>query len=252
MRAERNISMIERMKNNKFWRGLVKYVQTLKGMTFREKVAHTWFSYKMELCVVAMGMFVVATVISCVITANTNLLLAGDVMNVEMTDLGMDYVSDQYFASLGVPSFMNKVQVVKTAYSKDEVDDYKYNYNVSNQTCALVAARRLDFQIINLPAMEMFFSEGIYLDLREFMTEEELAQWEGKIVYLEKAETQERVPVALDISEIAFIRDTVIGDASTFFVVINTTPRLKETRAFFDYLMAWEYQGIEPTYEPFW
>ena len=150
--------MIERMKNNKFWRGLVKYVQTLKGMTFREKVAHTWFSYKMELCVVAMGMFVVATVISCVITANTNLLLAGDVMNVEMTDLGMDYVSDQYFASLGVPSFMNKVQVVKTAYSTDEVDDYQYNYNVSNQTCALVAARRLDFQIINLPAMEMFFS----------------------------------------------------------------------------------------------
>ena len=61
--------MSERMKNNKFWRGLVKYVQTLKGMTFREKVAHTWFSYKMELCVVAMGMFVVATVISCVITA---------------------------------------------------------------------------------------------------------------------------------------------------------------------------------------
>lgn len=244
--------MFERMKNNRFWRGWVKYLQTLKGMTFREKVSHTWFSYRLELCVIAMVLFVVATVISCVISANTKLLLAGDVMNVEMTDLGMDYISDQYFETLGVPSFMNKVQVVQTYYSTDEVEDYQYNYNVSNQTLALVAARRLDFQIINLPAMEMFFSEGIYLDLREFMTEDELAEWEGKIVYLEKADTLELVPVALDISQTAFIRDTVVGDASIFFAVINTTPRLKETRAFFDYLMAWEYQGIEPTYDSFW
>ena len=104
------------------------------------------------------------------------------VMNVEMNDMGMSYISDEYFETLGVRKFLNKVQVVKTAYSTDEVDDYQYNYNVSNQTCALVAARRLDFQIINLPALEMFFSEGIYLDLREFMTEVQILLFFLKLI----------------------------------------------------------------------
>lgn len=241
--------MFEEKKNNGFISGWKKYFASMKGMTFREKLQHTWFGYKLELGTIAVGVFILVTVISSVINANTKLLLAGDVMNVEMTDQGMSYISNEYFEKLGVPSFLNKVQVVKSYYSSD--GDYEYNYTVSSQTVALAAAEMLDFQIINLKAMEMFFSEGIYMDLREFLTEEELARWEGKIIYLENPETLERVPVALDISETGFIRDTVVGDESTFFAVISTTPRLKETREFFDYLLSWEYQGIEPTYDPF-
>lgn len=244
--------MLERIKNNRFWLGWKKYIASMKGMTLQEKVKHTWFGYKLELGTVAVMLFILITVITSVINANTKILLAGDVMNVEMTDQGFNYISTDYFESLGVPSFMNKVQVVKSYYSNSEDGDYEYNYTISNQTIALVAAESLDFQIINLKAMEMFFNEGIYLDLREFMTEEELAQWEGKIIYLEHPETLERVPVALDISDTGFVKDNVYGKDSTFFAVIKTTPRLKETRAFFEYLLAWEYQGIEPTYEPLW
>lgn len=244
--------MLNFLKNNRLVNGFKNYFAAMKGMTFKEKLEHTWFSYKLEMYVACLFIFVLAVVISCVLSANTKILLAGDVMNVEMTDMGMSYISDEYFETLGVRKFLNKVQVVKTAYSTTEEDDYQYNYNVSSQTLALVAARRLDFQIINLPALEMFFSEGIYLDLREFMTEGELAQWEGKIIYLEDPETNERKPVALEITETGFIRDTVIGSEKVFFAVINTTPRVKETRAFFDYVLSWEYQGIEPTLDPFW
>lgn len=244
--------MLERIKNNRFRLGWKKYIASMKGMTLQEKVKHTWFGYKLELGTVAVVLFILVTVITSVINANTKILLAGNVMNVEMTDQGFNYISTDYFESLGVPSFMNKVQVVKSYYSNSEDGDYEYNYTISNQTIALVAAESLDFQIINLKAMEMFFSEGIYLDLREFMTAEELAGWEGKIIYLEHPETLERVPVALDISDTGFVKDNVYGKDSTFFAVIKTTPRLKETRAFFEYLLAWEYQGIEPTYEPLW
>ena len=247
---ERTDGMIQRIKSSRFWQGWKKYVSSMKGLSLWEKVQHTWFSYKLELATIAVCLFLVITVISCVITANTKILLAGEVMNVEMTDQGMSYISDEYFAKLGVPSFLNKVQVVQTYYTND--GDYEYNYTVSSQTVAMVAAESLDFQIINLKAMEMFFNEGIYLDLREFMTEEELAQWEGKIIYLENPETLDRVPVALDISDIGFVKDNVYGKDSTFFTVIKTTPRLKETRAFFEYMLDWEYQGIEPTYEPLW
>ena len=152
----------------------------------------------------------------------------------------MTYMDEDYFASLGVRPFMNKVQVVESMYSTAENEDFEYNYSVSSQVVALVSAEMLDFQIINKPALELFLSEGFYMDLRKFLTEEEFAQWEGKIVYVEYPDNPERIPVALDLSDTAFVKDCMPNFGPYFFTVIMTTPRLQETRDFFDYLLAWE------------
>ena len=93
-------------------------------------------------------------------------------------------------------------------------------------------------------------SQAKFIDkLLPHLTEEELAQWEGKIVYIEYEGTTERVPVALDISETAFAKDCMPMYGPYFFTVVYTTPRLQETRDFFDYLLAWEENKVvtEPT-----
>lgn len=228
------------IKNCALVQGIRKYFNNMKGLSFREKIESTFYLYRLELGVIAVGIFIIIAIVSSVITANTNLLLSGDVMNVSMSEEGMTYMNDEYFATLGVRPFMNKVQVVESMYSTAENEDFEYNYSVSSQVVALVSAEMLDFQIISKQALEMFLSEDMYLDLREFFTAEELAKYEGKIIYLEYESTKEMVPVALDIRDMPFIQDNVGGDNSVFFAIIKTTPRKAELRNFWEHLWAWE------------
>jgi hypothetical protein len=220
--------------------GIRKFFDNMKGLSLREKIESTFYLYKLELGVIVAAIFIVIAIISMVVSANTNLLLSGDVMNVSMSEEGMKYMNEEYFATLGVRPFMNKVHVVESVYSTSEDEDFEYNYTVSSQVVALVSAEMLDFQIINRQALEMFLSEDMYLDLREFFTAEELAQYEGKIIYLEYESTKEMVPVALDISDMPFVQDNVAGRSPTFFAIIKTTPRKAELRNFWEYLWAWE------------
>ena len=211
-----------------------------KHNTFAQFFKEKGYYIVLSLCVIAVGIFIIIAIVSSAITANTNLLLSGDVMNVSMSEEGMTYMDEDYFASLGVRPFMNKVQVVESMYSTAENEDFEYNYSVSSQVVALVSAEMLDFQIISKQALEMFLSEDMYLDLREFFTAEELAKYEGKIIYLEYESTKEMVPVALDIRDMPFIQDNVGGDNPIFFTIIKTTPRKAELRNFWEYLWAWE------------
>ena len=228
------------LRDNDLTRGWKQYRQMMKGLPFKEKVSHTFYSYKLELCAIAFLLGVLWFVGLSVVNANTNIVLGGDVMNVSLSEEGFQYISDDYFESLGLRSFLNKLQVVESYYALSDNGDYEYNQTVHNQTVALVSAERLDFQIASKGAMEMFLSEGIYMDLRKFFTEEELARWEGKILYVQYEETGEMVPMALDISGIPFIETYYEGKEDVFFMVIFNTPRKEQLRHFYEYIMAWE------------
>lgn len=222
--------------------GWKEMCRTMKGMTFKEKVGHIFYSYKMELCVIALVLFVFILGVSSIISANTTMLLSGDLMNLNLKDEGLRYLQEDYLESIGGAGFMEKYQVVQDHYAmNEETGQYDYNMELSMKTLALVTAGDLDFQFIDKKVLELFLSEGIYLDLRNFLSEEEMKHWEGKILYLEYESTGQRVPVALDMSETPFVEDCAkLESHDYFFAVISTSPRIKETKAFFDYIMAWQ------------
>ena len=91
---------MKKFKDTAFAQGIKKYFANMKGLSFREKIISTWYLYKLELGVIAVAIFIVVAVVSSAITANTNLLLSGDVMNVIMSEEGMSYISDEYFKTL--------------------------------------------------------------------------------------------------------------------------------------------------------
>lgn len=233
--------MGEKIKNLGIYKGFVKLKETLKPMTFKEKIQHIFYSYKAEMYIAGLMIFMVCFLISCIITANTKLMIAGDLMNVSISDEGLQYLTDDYLVRLGGEKFMQKFSIEEVYYTSEGDDAVlEYSYQASAQTVSRMVGGMLDFQIINKPALELFLSEGFYMDLRKFLTEEEFAQWEGKIVYVEYPDNPERIPVALDLSDTAFVKDCMPNFGPYFFTVIMTTPRLQETRDFFDYLLAWE------------
>ena len=233
--------MGEKIKNLSIYKGFLKLKETLKPMTFTEKIQHIFYSYKAEMYIAALIIFVFVFFVSCIITANTKLMIAGDLVNLSISEEGLAYLTDDYLERLGGEKFLRKFSIEEIYFTMTEdSDSIEYNYQSSAQTLSRMVGGMLGFQLLSKAGLELFIGEGFYMDLRKFMTEEELAQWEGKIVYIEYEGTTERVPVALDISETAFAKDCMPMYGPYFFTVVYTTPRLQETRDFFDYLLAWE------------
>ena len=233
--------MREKIKILKLVREYKKLKETIKPMTFKEKIQHIFYCYKPEMYVTALITFVFVFFISCIITANTELVIAGDLMNLSISDEGLAYLTDDYVERLGGKQFLKKFSIEEIYFTMEEdSDSLEYNYQSVSQTVSRMVAGMLDFQILSKGGLELFIGEGFYMDLRKFMTEEELAQWEGKIVYIEYEGSTERIPVALDISDTAFAKDCMPYFGPYFFTVVYTTPRLEQCRDFFDYLLAWE------------
>ena len=61
-------------KNSALAQGIKQYFSNMKGLSFREKIESTFYLYKLELGVIAVGIFIIIAIVSSVITANTNLL----------------------------------------------------------------------------------------------------------------------------------------------------------------------------------
>lgn len=229
------------MKETKFQKMIQNLDHNMKTMTFPQKVSYLWFVFKDYSLLGCTVILLVITAIFSVINANVQTLIAGVMVNVPISEYGSEYISTDYGKVLGAVT--NKTQVLLYSVELTSMSDsgnVEYNHTVTEQLVAQAAAEALDYVIMSKDAMEMLLSEDMFLDLRELMTDEELQQWEGKIIYLVKEEGGEQVPVALDLLGTSFSDDCISRTTSYMLGFVLTTPRKDACRDFLDYLMAWD------------
>lgn len=175
-------------------------------------------------------------------------------------------------------------ELLETFYEKQEIDTSEYkvdlntslsystdenaastNYSSIQVLMAWTGAGTLDFISGNLDAMVDLSYRGYFTDLTEFLTEEQIAQYEPYFLYMDQAvvekrneafdkgeeadsiptpdatqpETMEKpIPVLIDMSQSEKLT-TVYGDSAnalTFGVAANA-PNQEMTLAFINYLM---------------
>ena len=112
---------------------------------------------------------------------------------------------------------------------------------------ARVSEQLLDYALLDKYAMEYYMGQDVYLDLREFFTAEELAALEAekRLMYLQVQEEEgeepgERFPVAVDISNIPFVKDMVTSEGPIYFILSGHIRDLDMCRNVWDRLNAWE------------
>ena len=229
------------MKDSKFTRMLRNLREKMKPMTFPQKIGYLWFVFKDYALVASAVVILLGAAIVSGINMNIETLIAGVSVNVPMNDFGVAYLSDDYGKVLGAVENKAEVTFITTEVaSSDSSGNMEYNHNVIAQLVAQAAAGSLDYVIMSKDAMEILFSEDMFLDLREIMTDEELRQWEDKIVYLVIEEGGEEVPVALDLKGTSFSDDCISRRNSYFLGFVKTTPRKEACKAFLAYLLAWD------------
>ena len=234
--------------------------EDLKGMTFKEKVAHLWEYYAVyTLSLVFIVGMVLAIVISTTINKNKELVISGIIVNVKMDVPGYTYLGEGYFNSLGLDKHKQKVELASIDFS-DLADPTvaEDNYMAATKLTNLAGARMLDYAIVDGFALDHYlkWEKDLFLDLRKVFSEEQLAELKERdmIWYILRDASEEEyqnadnidpndprlVPIALKVHETQFGKDNIHNDQEAFFVVVALNKGVEASVAMWDYIENWQ------------
>ena len=161
--------------------------ERMAGMTFLEKLDHIWTYYREYLWIVVVAVILIAAII----TSTINLIfkdqvVTGIAVNITFEQAGYNYLTEDYAEELGVNPRWEEVKLEYTAFgSLADQSNSEQNYYAAMTVVGEVGAKMLDYIILDKDGMEFYITQGVYMDLREFFTEEELAQLkaEDRLIY---------------------------------------------------------------------
>lgn len=240
--------MIVQGKKEKPLAGLKKLLADLKPMTFKQKCEHIWEYYKEWLFVVFlvfMGISLVTTILS---EQQKEVLVSGMMININIDQKGMDYLTDEYAQYLGATSENQVADMDYTSFGDPlDPENGENSYYASMILPSRVTGAMLDYIIMDKFAMEYYLTQDLYMDLRDFFTEEELAQLdaEKRVIYVQEEGDFDRKPIAVKITQLPFIQTYVAPTEDIYFSLAGSSPRLEMCRNVWNYLHSWDPKQAE-------
>lgn len=236
------------MKKNKYKKSFRQHWQEekerMRPMTAKERLDHLWTYYKEYLWIAA----VVVILVAAIITSLVNLIfkdtvVVGMMVNVTVEQKGMNYLSEEYARELGVNPRWKKVEIEYTSFgSLEDPNNSEQNYYAAMTVESEVSAEMLDYLILDEDGMLFYLNREVYLDLRKFFTEEELAQLEAenRLFHLGEKGSEDWEIVAVDITDLPFVQDNITSEGKVYFALAGSTERLEACRDVWEYLHRWE------------
>lgn len=235
--------MKKALKQTKLYLGFQKLRKDMQPMSFRQKCEHLWEYYKEWLLVLflaVMGISLAATIIA---EQRKEVLVSGMMVNISIDQRGMNYLTGEYARYLGATTDEQVAEVDYTSFG-DPMDpqDGINSYHASMILPSRVTGAMLDYMILDKFAMEYYITQDLYMDLRDFFTEEELTQLEEekRIVYARKEGELDRKPIAVIITQLPFIQTYVAPQEDIYFALAGNSPRPEMCVNVWNYLHAWE------------
>lgn len=186
--------MLQRLKEH-----LKELKDTLAPLPFWQKVEHLWIYYKAVLFIaIAIGI-TISLVVNAVVSSRQVTLLSGTALNVFITDEGHEKIA-QVISENGTlegKSFLDEFPYLDTFYlDMGALDEQTANYLVTR-----ISAQNLDYILADEKVMEVL-STNYFVDMRLLFDEQTLARW--PLVYKMDEDTEEMIPVALELPETVF------------------------------------------------
>lgn len=219
---------------------LKKLAEDLKPMSWPKRLDHIWTYYKEVMLLVVLGVVVVVGFISSFIDANKVNLINGMMVNITMEQEGYNYLT-QDFAKLVEAQEDEEVTMEYTEFlSMADPTSGEDNYYAAMILIAEVSAQKLEYVIHDKLSLEFYLTQDVFMDLQEFFTPEELAQWEDKLVYGYEEDTGRKWVAAVDITDTPFVRDNVTSQGPIYFSLGGSTEKTDMCRRMWENILAWE------------
>ena len=217
--------------------GFQKFVETMKELTWKERIAHFWEYYKwVAIAVIAVIIAAVSVVIS--VQENSKPLLYGGVaVNVNVSEEASAYLVDGW------------MKHVQGDPKKDRVDFSEMLLNLEANTMSdlgmanaeklltMVESGDLDYLIMDAYALSYCGGNGIFAPLENALSAQTIAKFEGKLVTIETDDGS--YYGAIDITDLPFVKANMTSNDKIYIAFPGNTGRESKNEAFLQYLMNW-------------
>lgn len=238
--------------------------EALKNADFKTKLKYFWDYYKLHTIIGTCIVIFVVTMTYSVVTTKDYAFFAAMVNSTAVVPEDIAAFKEDYMAYAQIDPDEYEVQMDNTLmYKKTPTSELEVN--ASQRLMIYTSAGQLDAMVCGSDSFPHQASQGIFYDLREILTEEQLAKYEPYFCYVDQAiidarneipttgeldeiypeagdprkpeEMENPIPVALFVTDCKKLTDTYYfeGDYIAVGVVANTT-RLENAVKFIDFL----------------
>lgn len=227
MATYEEVSWYERLKND------------MKDMTFKEKIAHLWDYYKWVAIVAVVLIVATVSVVVSVTQNSKELAFGGAAVNLTISEDGMAYMKEDWFEAMGCDPKEQKIELdmLFVANLDMPTTDAQAALTGITKITTMISGAQIDYVMADAYAIHYLCSGGSFSPLDAVLPAELLAKFEGKLVELE--DNGEKCLIAIDISELPFVKKHIVSTDKTYIAFPGNTPRTEETVAFLEYLMNW-------------
>ena len=220
------------------------YWETVKRLpTLRAKVEYTLENWWIHITGVAVLIFIIVSVIVSNYTNNIPTYLSGAYINLFRVDTAPEAVSDYLDRTflqgeLGIP----EDERITMRSVTDLVLDLgggaavaELTHSTITRLDAMIPSNEFDYFLMTSDLVKWLYERygETFLDLRKFLTDEELELYADRLHY-----TKDGIPVGIDISDSTLLKDMYFSsDKTVCFVWFNFVKKTDNMRPFFDFVM---------------
>lgn len=220
------------------------YWETVKQLpTFQAKVEYTLENWWIPMAGVAILIIIIVSVIIANFVNNVPTYLTGAYVNIYHSDTAPETPSDYLdrtflHEELGIPEDERLTMRCVTNMVLDlsgESVVAESTYNTITRLDAMIPSGELDYFLMTSDLVKGLYDRygEPFLDLRTFLTAEELELYADRLHY-----TKDGIPVGIDISDSTLLKDMYFSsDKTVCFVWFNFVKKTDNMRPFFDFVM---------------
>lgn len=216
---------------------LAKLKKDMEPMTFKEKVDHIWTYYKYHMLVAFCVLFLVGGTMYSFFLPREKVLLAGVQCNMQMSNEGYDYLTKGYRAQYLKNAEGNTNLYTFRFHGEGTVEAVEHTTQAYYSVTSYVEAQKLDYMLMDMYTVTYFGSDRLFMDLREILSEEELARLDeqGLILYEESEEDGKTTPRAINISSMPFCTEQIKAE-KCYLAFVRNTPRKEACKQLWEHI----------------
>lgn len=221
------------MKSRDYWH--IK--DAMKDMTWRERIDYIWTYYNVHIIITVSVVALVIAFLSAVLAPKKQVVFGGTTVNVTLSEEGKQYLTQQLFAPMGGTDPAKQ----EIFCQESTLGQTGYGDTTGAEIMTLVgdiAAQSLDYIIMDELSMEYLSRGGWFGDVTAELTPGQLEIFADNLYTIQTEEGEIKL-VAIDITDLPFVRDCAIKAKKVYLVLPGNTERAEKTDEFVDWLLAW-------------
>ncbi len=215
------------------------FKEMTQGMTFQEKAEYLWEYYRWVLLVAAFAVIVIAMVVTGIINTSGEILYSGAVVNVQISEEGCDYLTENWAETLGAGKNQKANLFVTSFQDLQTTSDAVVSSAAAMQVVLMITAEDYDYVIMDGVALDFYKNHPVFTALDVMFPEEIMDKYQDRIVYHETEESG-RFPFAVDITGSGFARTYAAPDTKIYIAFPGNTGRTEINEDFLEYLVKYE------------